>query len=80
MPEIHPRRDDAGQPVVLTAPSTPTPYSCWEDPTAIARLEGELGPHHLAGLLQTPFLTPFLAPFLNTALLAGHLFFLYQIL
>lgn len=36
MPVCHPLHDDAGQPVILKAPSRPSPLPCWEDPTAIA--------------------------------------------
>ncbi len=55
MPESHPRRDDAGQPVIFTAPSTPTPLSCWDDPTTIARVvpDGPL-PERLNGLALPP--------------------------
>lgn len=36
MPVFHSRRDDAGQTVVLSTPSTPTPLSYWAAPAAIA--------------------------------------------
>jgi 8-oxo-dGTP pyrophosphatase MutT (NUDIX family) len=36
MPTYHPYPDDAGQPVLLTAPSLPTPLSCWASPKALA--------------------------------------------
>jgi 8-oxo-dGTP pyrophosphatase MutT (NUDIX family) len=55
MPVSHPRHNDAGKPVVLKNPSTPTPLSCWADPTAIARVvpDGPL-PEQLNGLALTP--------------------------
>jgi len=55
MPFFHPLRDDAGQTVVLSTPSTPTPLSYWADPTAIARVvpNGPL-PERLNGLALTP--------------------------
>lgn len=51
MTVFHPRRDDAGQPVILTTPSTPMPLACWDDPEAIARVvpNGPL-PERLNGL------------------------------
>jgi 8-oxo-dGTP pyrophosphatase MutT (NUDIX family) len=32
----HPEPNDAGQPVLLKAPSTPTPLAAWEDPNSVA--------------------------------------------
>jgi 8-oxo-dGTP pyrophosphatase MutT (NUDIX family) len=32
----HPKPNDAGQPVLLKAPSMPTPLTAWEDPNAVA--------------------------------------------
>jgi len=55
MSVFHPRRDDAGQPVILMAPSTPTPLSYWADPKAIAKVvpDGPL-PERLNGLALAP--------------------------
>ena len=56
MPVLHPRRDDTGKPVILTAPSTPAPLACWGDPTAIARVvpNGAM-PARLNGLSLVPW-------------------------
>lgn len=56
MPVFHPHHDDAGQPVILTTPSTPTSLACWEDPKAIARVvpNGPM-PERLNGLALVPF-------------------------
>ncbi|MGM0984692.1 MAG: NUDIX hydrolase [Pseudomonadota bacterium] len=56
MPSYHPHLDDQGQPVVLEAPSSPTPLSTWADPTAIARVvpQGPL-PEVLNGLALRPY-------------------------
>ena len=56
MPVFHPHRDDAGQPVILLAPSTPMSLACWEDPKAIARVipDGPL-PERLNGLALVLF-------------------------
>ncbi|MDN3559132.1 NUDIX hydrolase [Vreelandella neptunia] len=63
MPEFHPCSDDAGQPVILLAPSTPTPLACWEDPKAIARVvpDGPL-PAQLYGLALVPCYSGEVAP------------------
>lgn len=55
MPVFHPHHDDAGQPVILTTPSTPTSLACWEDPKAIARVvpNGPM-PERLNGLALVP--------------------------
>lgn len=56
MPVYHPRHDDAGKPVILASPSTPTPLACWDDPSAIARVvpDGPL-PAQLNGLALAPW-------------------------
>lgn len=56
MPVFHPHRDDAGQSVILTKPSTPTPLACWDDSEAIARVvpDGPM-PKRLNGLALVPF-------------------------
>ena len=56
MPEIHPCPDDAGKPVVLNTPSTPTSLDCWDNPNAIARVvpNGPL-PERLSGLALAPW-------------------------
>ena len=55
MPLFHTNRDDAGQPVILLASSTPTSLACWEDPKAIARVvpDGPM-PERLNGLALVP--------------------------
>lgn len=56
MAKTHPRYNDTGQLVMLKAPSTPTPLSYWDDPTAIARVvpDGPL-PAELYGLALAPW-------------------------
>ncbi|CAO1661827.1 hypothetical protein NYA30BAC_01401 [Halomonas sp. NYA30] len=55
MPVFHPHRDDAGQPVILLAPSTPTSLACGENSKAVARVvpDGPL-PERLNGLALPP--------------------------
>ena len=56
MSKTHPRCNDTDQLVMLKAPSTPTPLSYWDDPTAIARVvpDGPL-PAELNGLALAPW-------------------------
>lgn len=56
MPIIHPRPDEAGKPVVIKHPSTPTAIETWADSTAIATVvpDGQV-PIELHGVALTPW-------------------------
>lgn len=56
MPIIHPRPDDAGKPVAIKYPSTPTVIEAWADPAAIATVvpDGQV-PAELNGVALTPW-------------------------
>ncbi len=56
MPIIHPRPDEAGKPVAIKYPSTPTEIEAWADPAAIATVvpDGQV-PAELNGVAMTPW-------------------------
>lgn len=56
MPITHPRPDEAGKPVVIKHPSTPTAIEAWDDPAAIATVvpDGRV-PVELNGVALTPW-------------------------
>lgn len=60
-PALHPRRDDAGRPVVIRRPSAPSPLACWADAGALARVvpDGPM-PAELGGVAFAP--APFSLP------------------
>ncbi len=52
----HPQQDDHGQKVIIKEPTTPTPLSTWNDPSAIATVvPGGSMPAELNGVAFTPW-------------------------
>ncbi len=58
-PQIHPRKDEAGQDVVIASPTTPSDSSTWANRTATAVFvpDGE-HPDELNGIAMTPWEAP----------------------
>jgi 8-oxo-dGTP pyrophosphatase MutT (NUDIX family) len=56
MPQLHPCPDDAGNPVVIRMPSTPTALAAWQDPARLATVlpDGAL-PESVNGIALAPW-------------------------